>query len=96
MQPGNESTLKEVIEQLLENYKLQDGLTRAKLVGSWDKIAGKFISQQTENIFVKNKKLYLKLSSPALKHELSFAKSKLITTLNQSIGQEVIEDIVFL
>jgi hypothetical protein len=93
---SNEQTLKELIEQLLENYKLQDGITRAKLVGSWEKIAGKYIAGQTEKIYIKNGILYIKIKSPALKHELSFAKSKLVATLNKSIGQDFIKEVVFL
>lgn len=93
---SNESTLKDLIKQLLESYKLQDGITRTRLIGSWGKIAGKYIADQTENIYIKNKVLYLKLKSPALKHELSFAKSKLISTLNKHVDQEVITEIVFL
>lgn len=93
---SNEQTLKELIQQLLDSYKLQDGITRAKLINSWDKIAGKFIAGQTEKIYIKNNKLYIKLKSPALKHELSFAKSKLINNLNKNVGSEVIEDVIFL
>lgn len=96
MNTTNESSLKEVIVELLHQYKLQDGITRAKLIASWEKIAGRYISSQTESIFIKNKKLYLKLKSAALKHELSFARSKLMKSLNASVGHDVIEEVVFL
>ncbi|MCB2220058.1 MAG: DUF721 domain-containing protein [Bacteroidetes bacterium] len=93
---SNEQTLKELIQQLLDNYKLQDGITRAKLIGSWEKIAGKYIAGQTDKIYIKNGILYLKIKSPALKHELSFAKSKLMAALNKSIGQDYIKEVVFI
>jgi hypothetical protein len=96
MIPTNESTLKQVIEELIESYRLKDGLTTAKLVSSWEKIAGSYISERTEKIFVRGNKLFLKLNSPALKSELSFAKSKLIKSLNDAAGREVITEIVFL
>lgn len=96
MKYSNEQTLKEAILQLLKTYKLQDGIYETKIINSWESIVGKMITNHTENLYIKNKKLYLKLDSPALKHELSFAKTKLIQSLNDIVKQQVIDDIIFL
>jgi len=96
VKPTNEITLKEAILRLLKTYRLQDGINETKLINSWDKIVGKMITNHTEDLYIKNKKLFIKLDSPALKHELSFAKEKLIKSLNDSVSQQVIEDIIFL
>lgn len=96
MKSSNEQTLKEAILELLKTYKLEDGMNETKLINSWENVAGNMITRHTENLYIKNKKLYIKLDSPALKHELSFAKSKLISSLNKAVRSEVIEDIVFL
>ena len=96
MKSSNEQTLKEAILELLKTYKLEDGMNETKLINSWENVAGNMITRHTENLYIKNKKLYIKLDSPALKHELSFAKSKLISSLTKAVRSEVIEDIVFL
>jgi hypothetical protein len=96
MKNSNEQTLKEVILALIEEYRLKDGLQESRLISSWDNIAGKFIASNTESIYIRKKNLYIKLNSAALKHELLFAKSDLINSLNKSVGQEVITDIIFL
>ena len=96
MKKSNEQTLKEVIQELLNAYKLNDGIDESRIVNLWEKIAGGFISKHTEKIYIRNKTLFIRLSSPALKNELSFAKSKLIDSLNKSVHKEVITDIVFL
>lgn len=96
MKSTNEQTLKEAIFQLLKTYKLQDGINETKVINSWESIAGKIITNHTENIYIRNKKLYLKLDSPALKNELLYAKTKLIESLNNIVKQQVIEDIIFL
>lgn len=93
---SNEQTLKEAIFKLLKTYKLQDGINETKIINSWEGIVGKMITNHTENLYIRNNKLYLKLDSPALKHELSFAKSKLIKSLNDIVKQQVIDDIIFL
>ena len=93
---NNESTLKEVINELIKVYKLEDGLTNTKIASSWENVTGRIITKHTTNVYVKNKTLYVKLDSQALKHELSYAKSKLIKQLNKAVNKEVIQEIVFL
>jgi len=96
LKSGGEQTLKEIIEELLKTYKLDEGVNEARLIGSWEKTAGPLIYKHTREMYIKRRKLYLKLDSPALKHELSFAKSKLIKALNKAASKEVIDDIIFL
>ncbi|MEZ5196110.1 MAG: DUF721 domain-containing protein [Bacteroidales bacterium] len=93
---SNELTLKEIIDELLKVYKLEDGIAKTNLINSWEDVTGAMISKHTERIYVKRKTLYIKLDSQALKHELSFAKSKLIKQLNKAVKKEVIDEIVFL
>ncbi len=42
------------------------------------------------------KKLYVKLDSPALKNELTFARDQLITKLNKAARNNIIENIVIM
>jgi predicted nucleic acid-binding Zn ribbon protein len=93
---SNEQSLKEVINELLKTYKLEKGITESKVINSWEKVAGSIIYKHTEKIYVRNNKLYVKLDAPSLKHELSFAKSKLIKKINKTIGQDFIEEMFFL
>ena len=96
MKNSNEQTLKEAITELLKSYKLENGVNNSRLIKSWDQVTGDMISKHTERIFIKKNTLYVKLDSPALKHELSFARNKLIKLLNKSVNQNIVEDIVFL
>ena len=96
MKNSNEQTIREVIQELLDAYKLSDGLQESRIIRSWDSIAGQYVAKNTESLYIRNKTLFVKLNSPALKNELSFARSKLIETLNKGVGKEVIKEIVFL
>jgi len=58
----NEESLKEVIEQLLETYKLRDKLNQVKLQRSWDEIMGEMISKRTEKLILKDHTLYIYLN----------------------------------
>lgn len=96
MKHSNEQTLKEVLNSFLNRYKLNDGVYEAQLIKSWAKISGPYIEKHTERIFIKKRHLFVKISSPALKNELSFAREKLVKALNDSINQNVIDEIIFI
>lgn len=91
----NEQTLGEAIKEMLRALRLDDKLNESKLIHSWEEIVGKMIANHTRDIYIKNKKLIVKLDSPALKNELSYSKTKMLKTLNDAAGEEVITDIIF-
>ncbi len=92
---SNQQPLKEVIEDYLAAFKLDTKLTEVKLVSSWERLMGRTISKHTQEIYIKNKILYLKLTSSVLKNELSFGKQKIIELLNKEAGATVINEVVF-
>ncbi len=91
----NEQPLKDVIGDLLKEYNLEDKLNRTKLTASWEKVMGLSVSHRTQEIFVGRKTLYIKLTSAPLREELLYHKDKIIQSLNEEVGAEVINDIVF-
>jgi predicted nucleic acid-binding Zn ribbon protein len=93
---STEISLKDAIEKFLKDFHLEEKLNETRLVGSWEKIAGKMIARHTKEIFVRDQVLYIKADSAALKQELTYMRSKLIEKLNKAAGAEVIVDIKLL
>ena len=54
------------------------------------------IAKHTKDLYIKNKKLFIRIDSPALKNELTYSRSTLMEKLNEATGANVIEEIVFL
>jgi predicted nucleic acid-binding Zn ribbon protein len=92
----NNQSLRDVIEELISAYRIGDRLNQAKVIGMWDSVVGKMIARDTTHLYIKNKTLFVKLNSPALREELGYARSKLIKSLNKAAGSEVIDDIAFI
>ena len=90
---STEISLKDAIGKFLKDFHLEEKLNETRLVGSWEKVAGKLIARHTEEIFVREQVLYIRADSAALKQELTYMKSKLIDKLNKAAGIEVIKDI---
>jgi len=93
---SNEYSLKEAIEELLNTYSIKRKIEQTKVLQSWQKVCGEIIDKHTENIYIRNKILFVKVNSAPLKNELFYAKSKLLKYLNKEAGGEVIEDIILL
>jgi predicted nucleic acid-binding Zn ribbon protein len=93
---STEISLKDAIEKFLKDFNLDEKLNETRLLGSWEKVAGKLIARHTQEIFVRDQVLYIKADSAALKQELTYMRSKLMEKLNKTAGQDVIKDIKLL
>lgn len=93
---SNEFTLKEAIEQLLSAYRMNGKINETRVIQAWEQVCGAMISRHTENLYIKNRVLYVKVDSAALRNELSYAKTKLVKALNNAVKEEVINEIAFL
>ncbi len=96
MRRTNTEPLKDVIQRFLKIYGADRKIKEVEIQRSWGKVVGIVIENQTEFVKVENSKLYVKLKSSVLKHELLMMRSEIIKRLNNEAGQEVIEEIVLL
>ncbi|SNR49588.1 Protein of unknown function [Hymenobacter mucosus] len=88
--------LKDGIKSLLRAYRLQGKLNEVVVVASWEKVMGKAVALKTQEVYVSNSKLFVRLSSAPLKHELVMAKTRVLEIINAEVGEEVIKEVVFL
>ena len=88
--------MKAAIEQLLETYKLSDKFIVEKIKINWPELVGKVIANRTDEINIRQQKLYLKVSSASLRQELIMMKSTLIENVNTYAGKRLINEIVLL
>ena len=84
------------IKALLQAYRLEGKLSEVNIVQSWEKIMGKPIAMKTKELYFKDHKLFVRLTSAPLKHELNMSKSKVIELLNQEAGTDVVKEVIFL
>ncbi|WP_426489812.1 DciA family protein [Hymenobacter sp. 102] len=88
--------LKDGITALLRAYRLQGKLNEVTVVASWEKVMGKAVAMKTQQVYVSNHKLFVRLSSAPLKHELVMAKTQVLANLNAEVGEDIIKEVVFL
>lgn len=83
------------MDAYFEAMGLKEQINQARVKLQWKTTMGPVITRKTTQLSIKNKVLYVSLSSPALRKELLYQREKLVAMLNQSVGDTVIEDIVF-
>jgi predicted nucleic acid-binding Zn ribbon protein len=89
-------TIGDAIGKMLDTYRLRPQFDESSVKAYWEKLVGHEIASRTNTIYVKDKILFLQLSSAPLTNELVIAKRKLIESLNKEFGYELITDIVFI
>ena len=87
-------SIAQVIGEVIGEYKIDGKLKEARIIASWPELLGP-LARPTDKLYIKNKVLFVNLSSSVIRSELSMMRSALVQRLNEKAGEEVITDIVF-
>jgi len=96
MRKANDKSMKEAIEQMLNVYKIKRKFDETSIVASWPEIMGKSVGNRTKQIYIYEKKLFLRIESSVIKNEIQMMNAQIIEKVNERAGSVVIESIVFL
>ena len=90
----NNNEIKNLLEIFLKKNNLEKGLLDLEVKRAWHELMENGVSNYTTDVSLKNKTLYIKLSSPALKEELSYGKEKLMKLINERFKKKIVQKIV--
>ncbi len=96
MNRTNDKTLKEAMAQLLNVYRLKGKFDETNVIAAWQDVMGVAVANRTKEIFIKDKKLFVRIESSVIKNQLVMMRSQIIENLNQKSGTVVVTEIVFL
>lgn len=91
----NPVSVKNVIDKILLNKKLNNGLLEIRIKDAWKNVMGKNVNTYTTNIKLNKEIIFVKLSSAPLKNELVYRADTIVKLLNNELGQERIKEIKF-
>ena len=85
------------IDSVLQTYLRSDGLetplNQLRLMEAWDGVVGKTVVRYTGEKYIKNQTLFVSISNPSLRQDLSMMRSQLVRRLNDAVGAQVISDV---
>lgn len=96
MRKPNDITLKEAITKMLSVYRLRGKFDETGIVAFWPELMGTAVANRTTQIYVNQKKLFVRIESSVIKNELLMVRTGIIQKLNEHAGSEVVTEIVFL
>ena len=88
-----EMNVDDIVAICLRENGLETPMLQVRLVDAWDHVVGETIARYTEEKFIRNQTLFVKISNPALRSDLSMMRSQLVKKLNDEVGSHIIAEI---
>ena len=91
---NNQSTVGDVLKQIIQANKLQPGMDQIDVREAWENLMGNGVNHYTKNVVLKGTTLYVELSSAVLREELTHGKSKIVAMINEELKREVVKEVI--
>lgn len=91
---NNESSIGEVLKQIIQVNKLQSGMDQVSVKDAWVSLMGNGVNSYTKNVVLKGSTLYVELTSSVLREELTHGKSKIIAMINEELRRDIVKEVV--
>ncbi len=95
MRRSNTQSLSDVLKEYIEQNRIDRKLKEVDVVEGWENLLGKTIAHYTRNIYIRNRILYVEISSAVVKNELFLMRDEICRRINQNAGDEIVQRIVF-
>ena len=95
MRRSNTQSLSEILREYIKDNRIERKLKEVDVVESWEDLLGKTVARYTRNIYIRNKVLYVEISSSVVKNELFMMREEIKRKINEKEGDEIVRTIVF-
>jgi predicted nucleic acid-binding Zn ribbon protein len=87
-------SIKDLMGAFIKENKLEKGFRKIHIEEAWVKLMGPGVASYTSEVKLQNGTLIIRLNSSVLREELSYGKEKIITMINEEMGEEVVKKIM--
>ena len=89
------TTLGDALLSFLREEGLETPLLEYRITQAWPEVMGSVISRYTRQVFVREGKLQVQLTSAPLRQNLMMEHKRIAQRLNDHVGSYVISDVCF-
>lgn len=86
-------SMKDAMDGYLKAMGIDKKVHEMKVLEKWGELMGEAVEKRTENIYIKNRVLYVELNSSVMRDELMQKRSKIIEKMNAVSGIPIIDEI---
>ncbi|MBN2480847.1 MAG: DUF721 domain-containing protein [Bacteroidales bacterium] len=83
-----------VIREFLREIQIDRKLKEVHLVTEWESLMGKMVASRTRSVYIRNRTLFVHVTSSVLKNELIMIRQNIVDRLNEVAGEKLVEQIV--
>ncbi len=87
--------IKALVEAMRKEQRLKKGLQKASIKDLWRELWGENIANYTQGLVFRNGILTVYLNSSTLREELNRKKEDIQREMNEKLGEEAIQKIIF-
>lgn len=69
-------------------------LKETQIIQAWPELMGAAVARSTQNIYIRNRTLFIYLNSAIIRNELFMMRNQLIKTMNNYVGASVIDNVL--
>ena len=88
-------SISDLLNMYLRREGLETPLLQKRAIAAWDSIMGPTIVRYTGEKFIKNQTMFVKITNPALRQDLSMMRARIVMRVNEAVGSQIIADIKF-
>lgn len=85
----------DILRQMMREEGLETPFNELRLIEAWPEVMGQGIASYTSDLQIRDGVLYVHLTSSVIRAELMSARKNLTYRLNEYVGAQVIENIIF-
>ncbi len=94
MRKSKTQKLGDVLKEYVDANRIGSKLNELDLVDSWEKVMGRPIAKATSKIYIRNRTLFVHLTSSIIRNELFMMRERLRDALNEQVGVTVIDQVI--
>ncbi len=87
--------LGDVLEALIDRLNMRPRLDEAKVVNTWRRLVGPAVCDVMDGAWVQGRTLFVRITSAACRQDMHLDRSRWRDRLNERLGAERIQEIVF-
>lgn len=95
MRARRAQSLKDALDQWIRSSGLQGPLARGRIIAAWQSMLGPQMEQHIGRTWIRGNKLYVTVTSSAWRQELHLRREEWRQRLNEEVGSDLIDEIVF-
>jgi len=87
--------ISDILKECTKGSHFDQKLQETRIIENWGDLLGPMIKNSTRKIFISNRVLFIYLESAIIRNELFMMRTQIQDALNKSVGENVIDNIVF-